>query len=104
MEVQAFKLHVVQLFGVAYCRLHVGHGYAKLVFGQASSDVCMRVCPDVRVYPERNPCGLAGLLRQFVYDIKFGNALNVEAENVFFQAKVYLPVAFAHTRENNLFG
>ena len=57
----------------------------------------MGVCPDIGVYTECHTGRFALAPGQFVYHVKFGNTLHIEAENILVYAYVYLLVALSNS-------
>ena len=75
---------------------------AELVLGLAGGDLGMGAGIDVRIDPQRNPRGLAGLDRKLRQQFQFGLGLDVDAENVRRQRRAQFGLGLADAREQDL--
>ena len=96
MEVQAYNLRVLKLLGMLNDGHHVAHGDAKLVFCQAGGYVGVGMGSDIGVQSEGHACYLSFGSCQLVDDLQFGNALDVETEDVVVESEVDFPIALAN--------
>ena len=76
---------------------HVAHGDAELVLSQTGGDVGVCVRPDIRIQTEGHTCHFPFGCCQLIDNLQFGNALDVEAENVVVETNIDFPVALADT-------
>ena len=104
MEVESFEGYVAHLLALGDDCLHVFHGYAELVFGEACGDVGMCVRTYVGVDAEADVGSLLLGACYLVDDFEFGYALYVEAEDACFESEFYLPVALSDSCKDYLVG
>ena len=96
VEVQSDELDVLHLACYLDDVVHIAHSDAELVLGESRRDVGMRVGTYIGVDAQADASHLIFRGRQLVDYLEFGNALDVEAEDVGIEAEVDFPVTLAH--------
>ena len=102
VEMKSYNLDMLHGLSFLDDTQHVAHGNTKLILSQSCSDVGMSMGTDVGVETECHTGRLAPLGCQFVDNLQFGNAFDIEAEYVVVETEIDFPVALADTGINNL--
>ena len=104
VEVKPKELNVLHFCSFLDDALHIAHSDTKLVFCQAGCDVGMSMSAHIRVDAEANLSYLILFSCKFIDNLKFWDALYIEAEDAFLQTEIDFPITLAYTCIYNLAG
>ena len=104
VEVKSQELDVLHFCSFLDDALHIAHGDTELVLCQTGCDVGMSMSAHIRVDAEANLSYLILFFCKFIDNLKFWDALYIEAEDAFLQTEIDFPITLAYTCIYNLAG